>query len=226
MKYDMLSRETAHRIWDTFAGHPIIINEKYRSFVSEDNYWYSDRDRMVGRMEKLFKGRYFVLADKELFAINYNGYLYTVDRKSVFASGKRDGYMQGDPVYRRMKRYLVIVGVRAVNEMYGHGFVEMSCMDVFDNQFGIRLDQSTLEAIQFKEIGKDEFESVKQLFADDRDEMQFKVTRYLTWDEIKKKKKTRCKGPVKDTVIVTARDHQEAGEKVVNAVDAELIHLG
>ena len=128
----------------------------------------------------------------------------------------------GEPVCRRNKKYLYLSYLRAVNEMYGQGFIEMECSDVFGDRFSIRLDYVTLRHIQFKEISEEEFNRVAGLFVDDRDDMEFLVTRYLSYEEMKKKRKSTRKGLVKEQVTVMAKDGDEAMKKVENAIDVEV----
>ena len=72
--------------------------------------------------------------------------------------------------------------------------------------------------IQFKEIAKKDFDRVAKLFQDDRSEITFIATRYLTWDEMKKRK-IKGSEPVKEDVKVMAKDMQDACKKLTNVID-------
>ena len=74
----------------------------------------------------------------------------------------------------------------------------------------------------FGGITADDFESVAKMFSDDRDDIPFNVTRYLNYDEMKKRK-IKGKDIVKETVVVMAKDREMAAKMVTNAVEAEPI---
>lgn len=227
MKYDMLDKESVKRVIDTFDNHDDAINKKYEQIKNKDNYWLSDRDRFVGRFFKKYVGKNFILMDKEIIAyqdvIDDCGFYTTCEPMSLYSREYRETYYhyRGVPVYRNSKKFLHVTYIHAVNQMYGRGFIEMACQDILDREFRYVLDSNTLRKMQFREISDDEFERMAEMFRDDRDEIPFKVTRYLSYDEMKKCKKTRSKQPVKDTVQVMARDCEEAMSKVTNAIEVE-----
>ena len=222
MKYDMMKRSVVTRVMDAFYGYSECVNKEYEGFRKENIYWYSDRDRFVGRFFKKYIGKYICLMDFEVFAYKYNNVFYTENPESVYSASRNERYNQGEPMTRAVKKYLHIGGFRAVNEMYGHGYIEMACTDTFNNSFNVRIDQENLCSLQFKEITADEFESIAKMFSDDRDDIPFNVTRYLNYDEMKKRK-IKGKDIVKETVIVMAKDREMAAKMVTNAVEAEPI---
>ena len=225
MKYEMLSRATAKRITDTFYSYSNCINEHYATFRKENEFWMSDRDRLVGRMAKKFIGKYFVLADKEIIAYRYEDCVFAADHESVYS--KKPDYCtnQGTPIIRTIRKYLRIVNVRAVNEMYGKGgYICLDCYDTFDNSFKIHCDYTNLASIQFREITKQEFDAVVSMFEDDRDPIDFKVTRFMDYDEMKAKfpKRKRFANLIKETVVVKAKDAHDAYCSVKNAIEVEV----
>ena len=58
-------------------------------------------------------------------------------------------------------------------------------MDILDREFRYVLDYNTLKNMQFREISDEEFDRMAELFRDDRDDRAYKVTRYLSADEMK-----------------------------------------
>ncbi len=216
MKYDMIPRDVVSRVMDTFYGHSCCINNAYKAFRKDGDIDDSDRDRFVGRFFKKYVGRFICFMDKEIIASTYNGYVCSTDPVSVYRAGRKGDICNVvEPLFRIKKRYLCIYGFYAVNEMYGRGYVEMKCIDTFGDRFNVRLDVNNLNNMQFREITKSEFISVSQLFADDREDVPFKVTRYLDYDEMKSRK---LKGGtlVTETIEVMAKDIEEASKKVTN----------
>ena len=220
MKYTLLDSKVAGRICDAFYGHSEYINEKYNAFAKA-TYTCSDRERFVNKFFSKYIGKHIVLADKEIIGYASDNFMYASECVSVYSSSAKPNiYNRGKPLYRRIKKFLVVRGFTARNEMYGSGYIEMNCWDVFGNPFCIRLDSYTLDQIQFREITEEAFNSVAGLFTDDRDEIPFKVTRFLDYEEIKKKHLTRSKALPQETVSVMAKDAEEAMGKVKNAIAA------
>lgn len=225
MKYEMLSRATVKRITDTFYSYSYCINEHYASFRKEHEEWMSDRDRLVGRMAKKFIGKYFVLADKEIIAESYENCVFAVEHESVYSKKPDYHINQGKPIIRTIRKYLHIVNVRSENEMYGKGgYICLECYDTFDNLVKIRCDYNNLVSLQFREITKQDFDAVVSVFEDDRDPIDFKVTRYMDYDEMKAKfpKRKRFDHLMKETVVVKAKDAHDAYSSVKNAIEVEL----
>ena len=225
MRYDMIPHDAVKRVMDAFYAHSASINEKYKTFRKDGDIDDSDRDRFVSRFFKKYCGRFFALADKDIIASSYNGYLMAVKPESIYCSGRMQGNWNtsaSEPVLRVRRRYLWIRGFRAVNELYGIGFIEMDCLDVFGNKVHIRIDVNNLNHMQFRTISSDEFEAIAHLFDDDRDDIPFKVTRYLDYDEMKARKIKR-KHLVKETIEVMAKDIEDAGKKVTNAIEVEMV---
>lgn len=216
MKYDMIPRDVVSHVMDTFYGHSCCINHDYKAFRKDGDIDDSDRDRFVGRFFKKYVGRFICIIDREIIAGTYNGYVFAANPVSVYRVGSMgDSLNVVEPLFRVKKRYLRIYDFRAVNEMYGSGFVEMLCIDAFGDRFDVRLDVNNLNSLQFREITESEFAAVSQLFVDDREDVPFKVTRYLNFDEMKSRK---LKGDtlVKETIEVMAKDIDEASKKVTN----------
>ena len=227
MKYDMLGKESVVRVIETFDNHDDAINKKYEQFKGKDNYWSSDRDRFVGRFFKKYVGKNFILMDKEIIAyqdaIDDCGFYNTCDPLSLYSREYRENsyHFRGVPVYRNSKKFLHVTYIHAVNQMYGRGFIEMACLDILGREFRYVLDSNTLRNMQFREISDYEFERMADLFRDDRDDRAYKVTRYLSTDEMKERKKSLRKGPVKETVTVMAKDADAAYKKCTNAIEVE-----
>lgn len=223
MKYDMLSQKTVERVWKAFTGHNECINPKYKTFALHGEYDLSDRDRFVAKFFEKYSNRYIAFIDRQVIGLKFDTGIYLQKPESVYAPryGEKSYTNQGEPYYRTQKLYLHVDGFRAVNEMYGLGYIEMSCTDVFGNKFSVQMDYNNMRHIQFKEITKKKFESVRKLFQDDRSEIPFIVTRYLTWSEMKDRK---IKGSdlVKEDVKVMARDMKEASKKLENTIDVRI----
>lgn len=219
MKYDMLSQKTVERVWKVFTGHNECINTKYKKFALHGEYDLSDRDRFVDRFFEKYSNRYIAFIDRQVRGVKYGNYIYLQKPESVYAPryGKKSYTNQGEPYYRTQKLYLRVDGFHAVNEMYGLGYIEMSCTDVFGNKFSVQMDYNNMRHIQFKEITKKKFDSVAKMFQDDRSEIPFMVTRYLTWKEMQDRK-IKGSDPVKEEVKVMARDMQEASKKLENII--------
>ena len=224
MKYDMLSQKTVERVWKAFTGNKECINKKYKKFTFNDGSDLSDRDRFVARFFKRYAMRYIAFIDVQQVGTRFDDHAYFQTPESVYMPhhGEKNYTNRGEPVYRRQKLYLYVDAFWAVNEMYGQGYIEMSCTDVFGNRFPVRLDYNNMRHIQFKEITKPKFESVRKLFEDDRSEIPFIVTRYLTWKEMQDRK---IKGSdlVQEEVKVMARDMHEASKKLENIVDVRRV---
>lgn len=231
MKYDMLLHETINRVWDTFLGHAECVNEKYKTFKGDKTYWYSDRDRFVGRFFKKYIGKYIAFIDRELIGYSMDNYFFPKAPQSVYSNEyyKSWGCNKGEPVIRVQKKYLVITGFTAINEMYGQGYIEMSCVDAMGYDIRIRVDHNNMLRFQFKEISESEMGSVVRLFKDDRDDRPFKVTRYLTYEEIKERNTKNGKTKkikehlVQEQTTVMAKDVDEARKVLTNTINVEPI---
>ena len=219
MKYTMLDSEVVERICNTFYGHSEFINDKYNGFAKGNKTNYSDRNRFVEKFFSRYIGKYIVLVDKELIGCVGDLSVYASDRQSIYSSKtKLDTCCIGKPLYRTVKKYLRVGGFSATNERYGSGYIEMVCMDIYGVVFCMRLDGNNLHRMQFREITEEEFNGIAALFADDREDVPFKVTRFLTYEEIKKKHLTRSKTLPQETVSVLAKDAEEAMDKVSYAI--------
>jgi hypothetical protein len=221
MKYDMLSQETVKRVWETFTSYDECINTKYKSFALDGDYDLSDRDRFVDKFFTKFIGKYIAFMDVQKVGAKLDNFAYFQQPESVYAPmyGERDYTIKGEAITRVQKKYLYIDGFRAVNMRYGYGYIEMSCTDTFYNKFSVQLDYNNMRHIQFKEITKKEFERVAKLFQDDRSEIPFIVTRYLTWDEMKRRNLIDGTEPVKEEVKVMAKDMKEASQILPNVIE-------
>lgn len=225
MKYETIKRDVSNRIFGKFYGHSDCVNEKYRSIRADHELTDSDRDRFVRRFFKRFEKKYIVMIDREVIGYTKYNFITCCQPKSVYA--RRDDDMPiGEPVLRISRKYLAILGFRAVNEMYGRGYVEMSCIDHLGNSVCLRLDEYNLSDIQFYEISEDMFGEVSAMFSDDRETVPFKVTRYLTYQEMKDKKIKWKDKPVEESVTVMAKDLHEAAKMVDNAVSVEPVDEG
>ena len=227
--YRMIPHDTLKRIWDAFVAHDNSINRKYEAFRKENQYWWSDRDRLVGRFFAKYAGRYIVLADREILGTMQGNFSFRCDGKSMFSPEYGREWMHGvpgKPIVTTSRKYLHIGHFSAVNEPYGYGYIMMHCLDVFGNNVDLRLDWGTMKDMQFREISEEEFRSVASMFTDDRDDIPFKVQRFLTPEESKERArntKGRRRGRTakleEEVVTVMARDAKEALGKVTNAVD-------
>lgn len=224
----MLNKEIVKRVIGTFDNHDAHINEKYEKIKNKDNWWSSDRDRFVGRFFKKYVGKKFILMDKEIVAyrdtIEEHAFYSTCEPTSLYSREYRDNCSnyRGVPLYRHSKKFLHVTYIHAVNRMYGSGFIEMECQDILGRQFHYVLDFNTLINMQFREIDDDEFGRMAELFCDDRDDRAYKVTRYLSADEMKARKKSLRKGLVKETVTVMAKDSEDACKKCTNAIEVDV----
>lgn len=223
----MLNKEIVKRVIETFDNHDERINKKYEKIKKKDNWWSSDRDRFVGRFFKKYVGKTFILMDKEIIAYKDDngdcGFYSACKPTSLYSRDYRENscYFRGVPVYRNSKKFLYVTYIHAVNQRYGRGFIEMACQDILDRQFHYVLDYNTLLNIQFREISDEEFDRMADLFRDDRDDRAYRVTRYLSADEMKARKKSLRKGMAKETVTVMAKDAEAAYKKCTNAIDVE-----
>lgn len=223
MKYNMLPETAVKRICDAFYAHSMCVNERYAQFNKSTPYWYSDRDRFVGRLSKQFVGKMIAFMDKEVFAYAYDGCPIAIDPHSVFSTKEVQMWNRGKPLTRAVKRYYFIQRFNAVNEINGSGYISMECLDVFGNTVVIRIDEANLKAFQFAEITSAEFGSVAKLFEDDRDSMPFQVTRYLDYEEILKRTgKKRFEKMMHETITIVARDSDEAAAATTNVVSVVL----
>jgi hypothetical protein len=227
MKYDMLDKESVRRVLDTFEAHSLFINKKYEAFKSKDNYWSSDRERFVGRFFKKYRGKFFILIDKEVIGYydeyNDTGLFNSVDPVSIYSRGYNENFYhyRGERITRAVKKFLCVSYISAVNTSAGSGYIELSCYDLFGDKVNYILDLHMMANMQFKEITEEEFNQMIRLFQDDRDEREFKVTRYLDPDEMKARKKSLRKGLVKETITVMAKDSEAAYKKCTNAIEVE-----
>lgn len=220
MKYTMLDSEVVERICKAFYEHSEFINDKYNGFAKGNKISYSDRDRFVKKFFDRYIGKYIVLVDKELIGYVGDLFAYVSDHQSVYSSKTKLDTCSiiGKPLYRSVKKYLRVSRFSAMNERYGSGYIEMVCGDIYGAVFYMRLDGNNLHRMQFREITEEEFNGIADLFVDDREDVPFKVTRFLTYEEIKKKHLTRSKTLPQETVSVLAKDAEEAMGKVSNAI--------
>jgi hypothetical protein len=227
--YKMISKEVAHRLCETFYDHSMFVNEKYKTFRIGEDWISSDRDRFVNKFFKPYVGRYFILINKDVVALKYgDSYMPIEQPYSIFSLNR--GYKEttnfmSEGNYKRVsKKYLHINYFQAVNEPYGRGYMLMHCSDLLGDSFSIKLDASTLTSIQFIEITKKEFNDIVDLFVDNREEMTFKVTRFLTIEEMKERKlMRRRRKPVKETFTVKAKDSDGVCAQVPHALEIELV---
>lgn len=234
MIYDMLPYETVKRVWETFLAHSANINKKYETFKGKDTYWYSDRDRFVGRFFCKHVGKYIAFMDRlvrgYMFEFNGHAFYSSCSPQSVYSNEYyRSWGSHGEPLFVPQKRYLYITDFRAVNEMYGGGYIEMSCQDERGNEFKVRLDHNNMMRIQYKEISKLEYDGVAKLFADDREDRPYKVKRYFVNNEVKERTvKGQVVQKVKEHVVteeveVMAKDIDEARKMLPNTISVERI---
>lgn len=219
----MLKVSTVERVWHAFYSLSMCNNDRYISFRGKDNYWYTDRERFVGRFFKRYVGRYIAFMDKECIGTLIGNSLFFREPESVFKPSRNNisDVNGGKSIFGCKKRYLKINGFYAINEMYGDGFIEMRCEDATGCNFNVRLDHNNMLRLQFKEIGITEFNAVKALFQDDREPMQFNVRRFVTVEVQKgRKKETRI---VDETTTVLARDASEARESMTNVLDVSRV---
>lgn len=233
MKYDMLPYKTVERVWDTFQAHSACVNGKYEAFKGKD-YWYSDRERFVGRFFKPYVGKYIAFIDKLVvgYMSEYGGHAFyhSCHPQSVYSNEYyRSWGARGEPLFVSQKRYLCITGFQAVNELYGLGYIEMSCLDERGGDFKVRLDHNNMTRIQFKEISEAEYSGVMRLFEDDRDDRPFKVKRYFVHKEVKERKvKGQVVQKIKEHVVteeveVMAKDIDAASKKLPNTISVERV---
>ena len=228
----MFDKESVTRVLDTFEAHSLFINKKYEAFKSKDNYWSSDRERFVGRFFKKYLGKFFILIDKEVIGyhdeVNDIGYFSSVDPVSIYSSDYNEHFYhyRGKRITRTVKKFLCVSCIRAVNTSAGSGYIELSCYDMFGDKVKYMLDLQMLANMQFKEITEEEFNQMMRLFQDDRDDREFKVTRYLDADELKSRKRSERKNLIKvgryltkEIVTVMAKDSEEAMTKCTNAIE-------
>lgn len=230
----MLNKESVKRVIDTFAKHDESKNEKYEKFKSKDNPWSSDRDRFIGRFFNKYIGKYFILMDKEIIAyqdsihitshdVNGCSFYSNCEPLSIYSRNYRErSYNHGTfPVFMNSKKFLHVTSIHAVNPIHTCGFIEMTCHDILGRQFRYVLDYNNLINMQFREITVEEFERMVELFRDDRDDRTYKVTRYLSADEMKSLKKSKRNGMVKETITVMAKDSDDAYMKCTNVSNVE-----
>lgn len=214
MKYDMLSYKAVERIWDAFQGHAACVNEKYKAFKREDSYCYSDRDRFVAKFFKKYVGKCIAFVDKVVVGSRVGSCFFYREPESKFAP-KYSVSSFYNPVFSIQKKYLCINYFRAVNEMYGTGYIEMSCVDALGAKFDVRLDRSSLMYVQFKEITKLEFDMVANLFNDDRDPRPYQVERYMVRETTSRRGKKKQE-VITEEVTVMAKDAEEARNAITN----------
>lgn len=227
MKYEMLKVSTVKRVWHAFYSHSMCNNDKYISYRGKDNYWYTDRERFVGRFFKRYEGRFIAFIDQEDIGTRDGAFFSFHEPKSVYSNKYRGQALYNghcEPIIRARKRYLRIKGFSTVNELYGGGYIDMSCEDATGADFHIRLDHNNMLRIQFKQIPITEYRAVKALFQDDREPMPFNVHRFV---EVKsqrgRKMETRI---VEETTTVLARDAAEARESMTNVLDVSHVEGG
>lgn len=234
MMYDMLPYETVKRVWETFQAHSACINKNYEKFKGKETYWYSDRERFVGRFFKPYVGKCIAFTDKLVrgYKSEYDGHAFyhSCSPQSVYsAEYYRSSGANGEPLFISQKRYLCITGFQAVNELYGLGYIEMSCLDERGGDFKVRLDHNNLLRIQFKEISEAEYSGVARLFEDDRDDRPYKVKRYFVNKEVKERKvKGQVVQKIKEHVVteeveVMAKDIDAAAKMLPNTISVERI---
>ena len=105
----------------------------------------------------------------------------------------------------------------------------MACVDAMGYDIRLRVDHNNMLRFQFKEISESEMGSVVGLFKDDRDDRPFKVTRYLTYEEIKERNTKNGKTKkikehlVQEQTTVMAKDVDEARKVLANTINVEPI---
>lgn len=236
MKYDMFKKEDIKRVLDAFDAHDLIINKKYEAMKkSKDNYWHSDRDRFVGRFFNKYKGKFFILINKEVIGhadtVDNHSFFNFCDPESVYSSEYKNTFYRyrGEPIIRVTKKYLCVSYFGSVNTSACSGYIEMNCYDIFGDRINFRLDYDMLSQMQFKEIPEEEFNRAASFFSDDRDEQEYQVTRYLTDEELKARKNKRkglikvCRGLAKEVVTVMAKDSDLAMKKCTNAIEVHKV---
>ena len=225
MKYEMIPSKTVKRLWDAFSDLSMANNEHYTSFRTVNQYWHTDRDRLVGRLLAKYIDKYIVLIDKTILGYTMDGFFSQCDPVSIYDPHPHEYHYGGKPLIATSRKYLHITGFYAVNQMYGHGFIEMATQDHLGQPFPVRLDYESLRQLQFREINKTEFDSITELFSDDREPIPFRVTRILSYPELKARrlltKARRSREVLQETVTVEARDPREAYSITENAISVD-----
>ena len=230
MLYDMLPLETVRKVWDRFLGHSACNNQKYLDFKGTGTFWKTDRERFVGRLFRKYAGKHIILIDKQIVGYSYDNHVAINDEPvSVYSNSHNTtwGVPVEEPLLRVQRRYLHINGFQAINELYGLGYIEMSCTDALGNLFKLRLDHNNMLRLQFKEITELEYQAVARMFEDDRSDRAYKVTRYLMPEEIKQRKtkdgirKKVTTHLIEEQTIVKAKDIDEARIVLANTIKVE-----
>lgn len=225
MKYEMIPSKTVKRLWDAFTDLPMANNEHYMSFRTQNQYWYTDRDRLVGRLLAKYTDRYIVLIDRTILGYTMDGFLSQCDPVSIYDPHPHEYHYGGKPLIATSRKYLHITHFSAVNTMYGSGYIAMATQDHLGQPFPVRLDYETLRQLQFREITKEEFDSISELFSDDREPIPFRVTRIIPFQELKARrlltKARRSREMLQETVTVQARDPREAYSITENAISVD-----
>ena len=222
-KYFMLPSKKVERLMDTFLEHRPCINEKFEAIKSKDNPCISDRDRFVYHYFNRFIGKYIQIMDRVVIGWHETA---THDIKRMWICNPTSMYDAhfkevgaASPIIRHQKKFLFIRGFSAINTMYGSDYVEMQCFDLFNNSFKFRIDHNNLLYLQFKEITELEYNMMANLFSDDRENIPYKVERFIQTtvnpSDKRKKPKTII---VKEELTVMAKDEIEARHSTTNVL--------
>jgi len=225
MKYEMIPSKTVKRLWDAFTDLAMANNEHYMSFRTQNRYWYTDRDRLVGRLLAKYTDKYIVLIDRTILGYTMDGFLSQCDPVSIYDPHPHEYHYGGEPLIATSRKYLHITHFSAVNTMYGSGYIAMATQDHLGQSFPVRLDYESLRQLQFREITREEFDSISELFSDDREPIPFQVTRIIPFQELKARrlltKARRSREMLQETVTVQARDPREAYSLTENAISVD-----
>lgn len=201
MNYKMFSIPEADRFWNKFINHNNIVNEKYKTFCSEENKDRSlcDRDRFVEKFFKKYIGKYISVIDKVFtgtiskYGNNSYYYLDLVKPVSIYSMDYDDMNIDysGDLLIHPKKNYYRIQYVRNQNMIYGSGYIEISAMDIMGNTVSWKCNQNFIRNFQFRFITEQEFNHIANFFKDDRDLIPFTGKRILGFKEMVEKKLCR-----------------------------------
>ena len=103
MKYEMIPSKTVKRLWDAFTDLTMANNEHYMSFRTQNQYWYTDRDRLVGRLLAKYTDKYIVLIDRTILGYTMDGFRNDV---RDYMNNNIAAHFKYTPIRQILKKYI------------------------------------------------------------------------------------------------------------------------
>lgn len=235
MIYNMFDEHVYSKFLELFNKKSTYLNEKYEK-VANLGYSITDAERFLNRVCRKYIGLNICIIDKVVTATktaykNYDGkveaFINHLGKQISWYSTDSDEfqYISTDNLWIfPKKRYLSITNISACNKMHGGAYIVMTTKDIITGDVHCyRLDSRFFRHIQYTMVDEQMVLMLSTLLNDDREDIEFEVSRRMTFDEMVSAKLCRknCaanKIPFNDPravvkTVIKAKDYNDAYAK-------------